>query len=762
MHSRWACFVLPLLVAWLSDVRAVEPALPGGPVWEIESLEPGEFDYNLDEGRIVLNDRFRITFEEQGERAFIIADRGRLDQRTGEIFAEGNVTLQNQDRVFTSDRLFYNFQTRAMQTDIFRAGQPPFFVEGTNIKGDATGNRYLADDAWLTTDDRSDPVLRIRTRHLSIVPGKFVEARGATLYAGKVPLFYFPYYRRRLDQPPSQWSLTPGYRSRYGLFFEGSYNWHLSERLDGEVHLDYRARRGWAGGLDADYDLGQAGSGEASVYLLDDRDPTAGAGRRSRDADFSDRNNRHRLSLYHSVNIQPSLTAKLVLQDQSDAFVNRDFFESQFRRNPQPASYVELAKHWRNFSVSLLVQPQVDDFYQTVERLPEIRLSGLRQRLGVTPVFYESESSVGYFEFRPATTELGLHNYEAFRADTHQQLLLPRTYLGWLNVTPHAGVRLTHYGATSGGDPALDQAGGMDRSVFNTGVELSFKASSTWANVSSGLLDVDGLRHIVQPLANYIYVPEPDRRPWELPQFDRELQTLRLRPVDFPDYNSIDSIDSRNVVRLGIRNRLQTKRNGQLDDLLNWELFTDWRLETNGGEARFNDIYSDLEVKPRSWLLLGSEVRFDPNDRLLNEANHTISLLPNDRWSWTVGHRYLRDLSPDELRERYPYDPFFSQQIDTDWRWGNDLLFSRVYYRLNEEWGFRMIHQFEASDGTMEEQSYGVFRDFSSATAGLRFRLRNHRSGKNDFSVNLVFSLKAMPSKGLGDDSNRLETRLFR
>ena len=308
----------------------------------------------------------------------------------------------------------------------------------------------------------------------------------------------------------------------------------------------------------------------------------------------------------------------------------------------------------------------------------------------------------------------------------------------------------------------------MDRSVFNAGVELSFKASSTWANASSSLLDVDGLRHIVQPLANYIYVPEPDKRPWELPQFDRELQTLRLRPIDFPDYNSIDNIDSRNVVRLGIRNRLQTKRNGQVDDLLNWELFTDWRLETNEGESRFNDIYSDLELKPRSWLLLGSEVRFDPNDRLLNEANHTISLLPNDRWSWTLGHRYLRDLSPDELRERYPYDPFFRQKIDGKWRWGNDrrwgndLLFSRFYYRLNEEWGFRMIHQFEASDGTMEEQSYSVYRDFTSVTAGLRFRLRDHRSGKDDFSVSLVFSLKAMPSVGLGNDSNRLETRLFR
>ena len=762
MHPRWVCFFLSLLVAWPSVIWATEPASPGESLWEIESLEPGEFDYNLDEGRVILNDRFRITFEEQGERASIIADRGRLDQATGEIFAEGSVMLQNRDRVFTSDRLFYNFQTRAMQTDNFRAGQPPFFVEGTNIKGDATSNQYSADDAWLTTDDRSDPVLRIRTRHLSIVPGKFIEARGATLYAGKVPLFYFPYYRRRLDQPTSQWSLTPGYRSRYGLFFEGSYDWHLSDRLNGEAHLDYRTRRGWAGGLDADYDLGQAGSGEASVYLLDDRDPAAGAGRRSRSVDFTDRNNRHRLSFYHSVSIRPDFTAKLVLQDQSDAFVNRDFFESQFRRNPQPASHVELAKHWRNFSVSLLTQPQVADFYQTVERLPEIRVAGLRQRLGETPVFYESESSIGHFRFLPADTDRGLIGYEAFRADTHQQLLVPGTYFGWLNVTPHAGVRLTHYGATSGDNPAPDRSSGMDRSVLNTGIEFSFKASSTWANAKSGLLGVDGLRHIVQPLVNYIYVPEPDKRPWELPQFDRELQSLRLRPIDFPDYNSIDSIDSRNVLRLGVRNRLQTKRNGQVDDLLKWELFTDWRLETDENQVRFSDVYSDLELKPRSWLLLGSELRVDPNDSLLNEANHTVSLLPNDRWSWTLGHRYLRDLSPDELRDRYPYDPFFQQQIDDDWRWGNDLLFSRVYYRLNEEWGFRMIHQFEASDATMEEQSYSVYHDFSSATAALRFRLRDHRAGKDDFSVSLVFSLKAMPSLGLGEDSNRLETRLFR
>ena len=762
MHRRWTSLFLLLWAAWPSAVLPAEPATTDDAVWEIESLEPGDFDYNLNEGRVVLNDRFRITFKEPGESAFVIADKGQLNQKTGEVFAEGNVSLQSEDRVFTSDRLFYNFRTRSMQTDNFRAGQTPFFVEGTNIKGDATKNEYSAEDVWLTTDDRSDPLLKIRTRSLSISPGKFVEAKGATLYAGNVPVFYFPYYRRRLDQPPNHWSLTPGYRSRYGMFIEGTYNWHLNDQLNGAARLDYRTLRGLAGGLDLNYDLGQAGQGDASVYILDDRDPQSGAGSRSGSTDFTTRTDRHRLSLYHSVNVQTNLTAKLLLQDQSDPFMNRDFFESDFRRNPQPASHVEIAKHWDNYSVSLLAQPQVDDFYQTVERLPELRATGLRQRLGSTPLFYESETSLGHFRFSPADSQLHLDEYEAFRADTHQQLLLPRTYFDWLNVTPHAGARLTHYGSRSGGDPALGQAGDVDRFVFNTGVELSFKASSTWADAQSSLLDIDGLRHIVQPMMNYVFVPEPSERPWELPQFDRDLHSLRLRPIDFPDYNSIDTIDSRNVLRLGVRNRLQTKRLGEVDDVLNWELFTDWRLETEAHEARFNDVYSDLELKPRSWLLLGSELRYDPNERLLNEANHTISLLPNDHWSLTLGHRYLRDWSPDELKERYPYDPFFENVLDEDWRWGNNLLYSRVYYRLNEEWGFRMIHQFEASDGTMEEQSYSLYRDFSSVTSALRFRLRDHRSGKNDFSVSLLFSLKALPSIGLGDDSNRLETRLYR
>ena len=762
MHRlRISLFIL-LWATGSGVLFSADPATNGDSVWEIESLEPGDFDYNIKQGKVVLNDRFRITFKEQGESVFVIADKGQLDQSTGEIFAKGNVTLQSEDRVFTSDRLYYNFQTRSMQTDNFRAGQAPFFVEGINIKGDANKNEYSAQEVLLTSDDRSDPLLKLRTRSLNISPGKYLEAKGATFYAGNVPIFYFPYYKRRLDQPPNHWSITPGYRSRYGMFFEGAYNWNLSDQLKGKANLDYRSLRGLAGGLDVDYDLGLLGDGDVSVYIMNDRDPQSGAGSRSGSIEFTDRTDRHRLSLFHSVNIETNFTAKLLLQDQSDRFMNRDFFESEFRQDPQPESHIEIAKHWENFSVSLLAQPQVDDFYQTVERLPELRVTGLRQRLGETPLFYESETSVGYFEFSPASDDSELTSYQALRGDTHQQLLLPSNYFNWLNVIPHAGFRFTHYGSRSSDESDFGQMNDIDRSVFNTGIEFSFKASSTFPDAKLSLLDVDGLRHVVQPMANYIFVPDPNKRPWELPQFDRELHSLRLRPIDFPDYNSIDTIDSRNVIRIGVRNRLQTKRFGLVDDVLNWELFTDWRLDTGMYEERFNDVYSDLEVKPRSWLLLGSELRYDPNKRLLNESNNTISLLPNNKWSLTLGHRYLRDMTQDELKGFYPYDPFFENSLGENWRWGNNLLYSRLYYRFNEDWGFRMIHQFEASDGTMEEQSYSVYRDFSSITSALRFRLRDHRGGKNDFSVSLLFSLKAIPRINLGDDSNRLETQIYR
>ena len=78
-----------------------------------------------------------------------------------------------------------------------------------------------------------------------------------------------------------------------------------------------------------------------------------------------------------------------------------------------------------------------------------------------------------------------------------------------------------------------------------------------------------------------------------------------------------------------------------------------------------------------------------------------------------------------------------------------------IVYRVNENWGFRAAHRFEARDGRLEEQSYAIYRDLRSWTAALTLRLRDNRNGPEDFSIAFTFSLKAFPRFGLGADTVR-------
>jgi LPS-assembly protein len=420
---------------------------------------------------------------------------------------------------------------------------------------------------------------------------------------------------------------------------------------------------------------------------------------------------------------------------QGDPLVLRDFFEGDYRDNPQPNTFIEVNQYWNNWSLDVETTPRINDFFDQVERLPDVKLTGFRQQIFDTPVYYESESSAGYYRrFFAGTNALFATTnnppaYSAARADTFHQLLLPWTFFNWLNVTPHAGGRFTYYSRESGPGGTNNET---DRAVFNTGVGTSFKVSQLWAGATNSLLDIDGLRHIIEPSANYVYVPRPNIPPSRLPQFDSEQPSLLSLPIQFPDYNNIDSIDSQNVIRFGLRNTLQTKRDGQLDNLLDWNVLLDWRLRPETGQQTFNDLYSDLTFRPRTWVTLESQLRYDINGGDLNLAFHQLTLTPNERWSWGVGHWYLRN-------------GFFGN--------GDNLITSTMFFRLNDNWGLRMMHDFNAENGRLQQQFYTIYRDLRSWTGALTFRLIDNGNGPKDFTVAFTFSLKAMPKTRVGGDS---------
>lgn len=717
---RSLLFLLLLLAVGAAPSRAAETTEPD---LLIEAASPdGEFDYDLKTGVASAEKGVVVKYQDM----VLTARRVVLFQEQGRLLAEGGVRLEREGQTWVGDSISYNYKLKRIDANDFRTAQGPFFAGGSLVNTEASNTVHRASDAYVTADDYAEPAYRVRARSVTIVAGKSIEARGATLYLGKVPVMYLPIYRRNLGRHPNNFEFVPGYRSRYGPYLLSTYNWYLNDRLDGALHLDYRVRRGLAGGADFNPHLGKWGDGQFQYYFAHDEDPYAGGFNQPVDED------RHRLWYLHKLSLTNDLTAKLAVRYQSDPMFLHDFFEREFQRNVQPSSFFEVNKQFRNWSVDAIAQPQLVNAFETVERLPDLRLTGYRQRLGESPFYYDSDSSFGWYQRRFADNLTP--DYSAWRGDTYHQLLLPQNFFGWLNVTPRAGGRFTQYSAASG---AGANTSAESRFVFNTGVEISTKASRVWPGARSRLLDVSGLRHIIEPGVNYVYVPEPNRRPPQLPQFDYELYAYRLLPMDFPDYNAIDSVDSQHALRLSLRNRLQTKRKTGVENLLYWAVCTDWRIDRRAGQGRFSDVYSDVEFSPRSWLILSSELRVDPGRGVLRQLDDRLTILPGDKWSLTVGNRYLKA------------DPRFPLYLE------ENIYYTSVFYRLNENWGFRTSHHFEARDGRMEEQYYTIYRDLRSWTAALSLRLRDERTRPDDFTIAITFSLKAFPRYKLGRDADQ-------
>lgn len=719
--------LLAALLFWALPGQAQTP--PPEKALEIITRE-GEADYFETNGMNMATATNGVTIK-YGENVVLTANRASINETTGDVFADGEVRMQRDEQTWIGEHLHYNYKTDVTDGKWFRTGKTPMFASGESFRGEHANDRsnavYYATNGFITPDDYWRPTERVRAKHIKIVPGKYFEARDATFYLGNVPVFYTPYYRHSLEQNDNSLDLIPGYRSEFGPYLLAGYHWYLNSELNGVLHLDWREKRGIGEGPDFNYNLGTLGAGTLKGYYANDHEPGLDP-----ITNLPLPEHRYRLYFSYDAELQTNLDVKSQVAYQSDPYIVRDFFESQYTKDIQPNTLVDADKMWRNWSLDALAQPRVNAFDETVERLPEVRLWGFRQQILDTPLFYESQSSIGYFDHLFSDTNSPpIPGFAASRADTFHQITLPETLFGWLNVVPRAGGRFTYYSAASG--PGATTTNEY-RGVFNTGAEISFKASRVWKGVHNDFFDVDGLRHIIEPSINYVYIPRPNVLPSQIPQFDyEETNSLRMLPIDFPDYNAIDSINAQNTIRWGLDNRLQTKRNGQIDELAGLSVYMDWHLRPNSEQSTFSDIFTTFTLKPRSWLTFESDTRYSIEQGNFNLAQNRFTFQPNNTWSWTVGNFFLRST------------PSFGR--------GNDLFTSVFFYRFNENWGTRFMHYFDAKTGTLQEQDYSIYRDLRSWTAALTFRVLQGTSTGTSYGVAFTFSLKAFPRFKLGQDT---------
>jgi hypothetical protein len=210
-------------------------------------------------------------------------------------------------------------------------------------------------------------------------------------------------------------------------------------------------------------------------------------------------------------------------------------------------------------------------------------------------------------------------------------------------------------------------------------------------------------------------------------QFDRFEPSTQLRPIDFPQFTSIDSIDRWTIWRAGVRNRLQTRRDDLTVSWLELETYVDVNLDNPFDRTQYSNLFNNLRFTPVPWATLVINSQVPAFDKGFTEVNTSVIFQPIANLQLNFGHRYLND------------NPFFNN---------SSLIVVGGYYRLDDNWGVGVQEQYEATTHTLEQQRYSVYRDLTSWVASVGAVIRDN-GGVNEYGVLMTFTLKAFPKFGL-------------
>lgn len=723
---------------------------------------------------------------DNGMEAF--ADSAMVDFKAESVTFTGNVSIYQGNRLQRGEQAVYFYEKKTFDTTGMRASMDPIMLEAGKFRSEYRGekNVYVGDNAGITTDDIQKPGFWMRAKKTTVFPDDKIVFNNLLVYAGDVPVFWFPYLSQPLDSelgyhflPGARSSWGPFLLNTYGIMLGGDYNEETGERenqwLLSRWHLDLMAKRG--AGLGVDFVDRRVENVEEvsglSFYYLNDLEPettTNGIPRGDIDPERYKIELKHRLDLDFPDDAQWRLDSNFTLL--SDQYYLEDFDRTEYQSDPAPDNTLGLYRKDDDSLLSLYGRFRLNDFYRTDTRSPEITFDRVRKPLFDSPILHEGNMSFAVIGEKAADLatntiinpllQLGpndptaqtllnqLNGYERqlaeqilalpkndprreelrtqlldsnySRLNIYQEISAPMTFGNFLNITPEAGVGYTRY------DAANWQLDSTDRTYLYGGVEASTKISKDFGGNRYPRWGLDGLKHILQPYVNWSVV-STDNITIEDPQVDRLTPTIRPRPLDPVRFNAIDNLASWNIVRVGARNRLLTKRNDTSHEWFYLNTYFDAFAEDPEGMRDYSNLYNEARWQPLPWLAAGLETQFPIVDdgSGFTLYNTYLSYMPTSNFEFTMNYLVLNG----------------NPALDD-----SNQLYFQSYLRLNDKWGLGSLDVVELADGTVTQQQYTLHRDLGSWVMGMGVSAVDNRL---QVEYGLVFSLtlKDFPSVAL-------------
>ena len=580
----------------------------------------------------------------------VTADHVRVNQKSGEIVADGNVVLVREGQGVTrTEHLEYNFKTGEgvtprldVQSAIFRV-----IAEKATRLGDGS---YELTDVKVTTCTNNESSLHyyVKARQAYYLPDQYVILKGATFIFKDMPFLYLSSAKKSLVDHFG-WRFEPGYESDWGGYLLTTYKRQIADyggethdSVDSFSHIDYRTERGFALGEDigwhfGDNSIGEGHYGTVGFYGRFDDNPMDESYDREKDHDIPE-DFRYRAFIDMSSALTEADNLMLRTSYFSDSYVLPDFYEHEYKLMTHPDSFVAYAHTGEGWSAGLGIYHRVNEFYESVNRLPDAWIDVLNTQIGDTPFYYESQTDGGFLQREYADYNMPSNkppdSYDAVRLDTRHALYMPEKAFGFLSLVPRAVYRGTYYGTTREEREVQETIGTNTvssyqyfddgaklRNLYELGMETSFKAYGMFED------ETGRLRHIVEPYANCTFVPEPNVRPDELYKFDY-----------------IDNLDKANNVRFGLRQYLQRKVEDSTVDRIYADVYAIYDIEDANDESGLRKVGFDGEFRPTSSIFIDVDAEYDAKESEIDYTDIWVTLWQGDSWE-VSGEFYYR---PDD------------------------------------------------------------------------------------------------------------------
>lgn len=686
-------------------------------------------EYQKDQKKVIGKGSVVLTYE----NLKVTADYAEVETDTKKSYTRGHVIFfEDEEPIAKGEEFFYDFNNRSGSFPKGRFISTPkdkrtytlkveegfqhasWFATGDDIQ--MMKDTTVVKDGAVTTCNLENPHYEVRAKKVTIHSEDKLIAKNVTIYALGKPIFWWPYLVIPLQRRNSPITLTAGYNSEYGAYIETSKGMSVNKNISGELHADWRAKRGVGGGVDADYNFKpykKRTVGFIKTYLTqDERAPTAGGLN-----PYGEREDRERgrVTWLHRTDWDRYSNAQFRYNRLADEYFLQDFFEKEFRSEVEPQSFVTLTKNSGRFGFLTHVEKKMNTFESLVERLPEVRFNWKNQPFFHPRVYYENRVSYSNLAKRFRRSD---YNEDVNRGDWWNEWSVP---LQWndFKLTPYTNVRGTIYSRER------ESPDDKFRATYGHGADLRAHFYKTYPISFDKIgIEVNHLRHLIEPSV----------------RFDSVLFNT-VSDEQLNHFDSVDTIDNRDIVTLGVENRIQTKRviKGRMQrvDLVSLNTFLSYEVHPDGqaratsfapiqdGKTASNfTIYSqEIVVRPYEWLQ--SEARFDFD---LKEGNFRVfndDIVLNLRQVRIIfGHRFTNDIG--------------------DARGSNQFVFEGSWV-INPLWQVGGHIRWDAEREDLQEWQISATRDLHDFILDFGYNVRNSAIASSNKELFFNFRLKAFP-----------------